>query len=611
MSFLAPAALWFAAALPVVILFYLLKRKRVVRLISSTVLWQRFLAETQASSPFQRLRHNWLLILQLLLLILAILALSRPYFSGQVAGGRLLVVILDASASMQSTDESPSRFEKARAEALGLVDSLHDNDQMVVLDAGAGARVLQSATSEKAGLRRALQRAEATDSSTQLNEALKMAESLTRDNPRAEVHLFSDGAAVGLEDLENRGLNLVYHRVGQRSRNAGIVNLDLRPNPEDPSQRAIFVGLANAGSDPLRTDVELWFNDQLIETKPVMIGATNMAPVVFLAAQLADGVFEVRMTGEDDLAVDDRAWLISQLPQPVRVLLVTRGNRFLEKALRSAALVQLTVAESLTDPEPRFDVVVLDGVTPLVWPTANLMALRTMNTHWFEAASTMESPMIVDWKTAHPLMRFVNLDNVLISRSAAVPAPEWGERVVDAAQTPLIVAGELGRQRIVWVGFDLLESTWPLRVSFPIFVANAIDWLNPAMIRASQRHVAAGAPFRLSLDQPVGEAELRFPDDSSEALVLDPEAPELVVGNTGQQGVYQVQWGTNRIDFAVNLLDKAETYNQPRESLDMGRFGTVDAVTLRRASVEIWRWIALGALAVLLFEWWFYHRRTA
>src|SRR5439155_16603956 len=62
MSFLAPAAFAFAAAIPVVIVFYLLKRKRVVKLVSSTLLWQKFLAETQASAPFQRLRHNWLLI---------------------------------------------------------------------------------------------------------------------------------------------------------------------------------------------------------------------------------------------------------------------------------------------------------------------------------------------------------------------------------------------------------------------------------------------------------------------------------------------------------------------------------------------------------------------
>src|SRR6185503_15409839 len=116
MSFLAPAAALFALSLPVVVVFYLLKRKRVVKLVSSTVLWQKFLAETQANAPFQKLRHNWLLLIQLLLLTLAILALSRPYFVGSAKVSALRVVILDASASMQSTDESPSRFEKARAE---------------------------------------------------------------------------------------------------------------------------------------------------------------------------------------------------------------------------------------------------------------------------------------------------------------------------------------------------------------------------------------------------------------------------------------------------------------------------------------------------------------
>src|SRR5215510_12835430 len=147
MSFLAPAAFAFAAAIPIVIVFYLLKRKRVVHLVSSTLLWQKFLAETQASAPFQKLRHNWLLVLQILMLALAIFALARPYFSGRITGGRLQVIILDASASMQSKDESPSRFEKARTEALDLVNALRDTDQMVVLQAGANTEVKQSATS--------------------------------------------------------------------------------------------------------------------------------------------------------------------------------------------------------------------------------------------------------------------------------------------------------------------------------------------------------------------------------------------------------------------------------------------------------------------------------
>src|SRR3954462_2795055 len=127
MSFLSPIAFAFAASIPVMIEFYLLKRKRVLKLVSSTLLWQRFLAETQANAPFQRLRHNWLLLLQILLLLLVVLALARPYLSGDAKNSRLRVVILDTSASMQSVDEKPSRFEKARSEALKLIDSLRDN----------------------------------------------------------------------------------------------------------------------------------------------------------------------------------------------------------------------------------------------------------------------------------------------------------------------------------------------------------------------------------------------------------------------------------------------------------------------------------------------------
>src|SRR5262249_56638037 len=103
MNFLAPAAFLFALALPVVVVFYLLKRRRVVRLVSSTLLWQKFLAETQASAPFQKLRKNWLMILQILLLLLAVFALARPYYAAQTRPAQLRVIILDASTSQYAT----------------------------------------------------------------------------------------------------------------------------------------------------------------------------------------------------------------------------------------------------------------------------------------------------------------------------------------------------------------------------------------------------------------------------------------------------------------------------------------------------------------------------
>ena len=611
MDFLYPGAFYFAAALPVVILFYLLKRRRVVKLVSSTLLWQRFLAEQQASAPFQRLRHNWLLLLQLLLLLCVILALSRPFRAGPAITPRLRVVILDTSASMQATDEKPSRFEKARSEALKWVDGLKDEDQMVVLSAGVRTEVLQSPTSGKATLRRALQQATVTDGATRLNEALKLAETLVRDQKDAEIHLFSDGGVATLADFENKNLPLIYHRVGSASANLGVVSLDVRANPDEASQRAIFASVANSGSEEKGVDVELRFGEGLVEVRRLVVPPTNTASLVFVTSQTTNGVFTVRLnaTGEP-LSADDQASIYSALPQPVNVWLVTRGNRFLEKSLRGSGPMRLTVVNSLTS-DPGADVVVLDDVEPTVWPAANVLAFHVARTNWFPNLTRLENPALVDWKTAHPVLRHVNLDNVQVAESHGVAPVAWGATIVESPSGALLVAGELERRRIVWVGFDPLQSTWPLRVSFPIFVANAVDWLNPAGLESSLRLVRSGEPFRYLPPAPVSSATLVHPDGSRTVVPVDTAAAEIVAGDTLRQGIYRLQAGTNEVVFCVNLLDAAESQIRPREELSLGAFGTVNASTVKRANMEIWRWIAGIALAVLLFEWWFYHRRSA
>ncbi len=617
MSFLAPAAALFALALPIVVVFYLLKRKRVVKLVSSTLLWQKFLADTQASAPFQKLRHNWLLILQLLLLALVVFALMRPFLTGNARESSLRVIILDGSASMQATDEKPSRFEKARAEALKWVDGLRDGEQMMVLLAGASTEVKQSPTSDKAALRRALQSCAAADSPTRLADALKTAGAFTFEKrgeetvTSGEIHLFSDGAAPDLEDLANKNLPLIYHRVGSSANNAGIVRLDVKANPEDASQRAVFASIANLSSSPIQADAELLFDGQLLQTRALTLDPTNSQVQIFTTPQTKDGVFTLRLTVKDDLAADNQASIVSLMPTPVKALLVTKGNRFLEKALKGAASLQLSTAPQLTDTAEAFDLVVLDDVIPAVWPRVNTLAIHTASTNWFAGWDTAKSPPIVDWKSAHPLLRFVSFDNVQIAESLAVKPPTWGIPLVDSPQTPLIVAGELNRQRLIWIGFDPLQSTWPLRISFPIFMANAVDWLNPASANNGLYLVQPGNAFRYTLPAKTGSAQLTTPDGGTRLLPVDDDTRELVVGDTHKQGVYRLKAGTNEVTFCVNLMDSNESNIAPRDELPIGRYAKVTATTLKRANMELWRWIAAIGLLVLLFEWWWYHKRTA
>jgi hypothetical protein len=290
---------------------------------------------------------------------------------------------------------------------------------------------------------------------------------------------------------------------------------------------------------------------------------------------------------------------------------VSRGNRFLEKALRGLLNVELITSPIVADTANTFDLVVLDDIAAPILPRPNLLLFHVGHTNLFPTWDSIKTPPIVDWKNTHPLLRFVNFDNVQVGETLGVKAPAWGVSLVESPQTPLLVAGELDQRRVVWVGFDPLQSTWPLRISFPIFIANAVDWLNPASANASHLMVKAGQAFRMSLQQPASHFEVTKPDGTKRDVQLGGETRELVFGDTGLHGIYRLKAGTNEVTFCVNVMDPTESNITPREELSLGRYQKVSASSVKRANLELWRWIAAAGLAVLLFEWWFYHKRTA
>jgi hypothetical protein len=71
-----------------------------------------------------------------------------------------------------------------------------------------------------------------------------------------------------------------------------------------------------------------------------------------------------------------------------------------------------------------------------------------------------------------------------------------------------------------------------------------------------------------------------------------------------------VRLGTNELTFCANLLDHEESNIKPRDELQLGATTSVSATTDQRASRELWRWLVSLAFCALLFEWWYYHRRT-
>ena len=106
MGFLAPTAAWIAAGVtvPLLVSLYFLKLRRRHVTVSSTLLWQKAIQDLQVNAPFQKLRKNLLLLLQLLVLAGLLLAFARPTLRGTAQPGQRVVIVIDQSASMNATD---------------------------------------------------------------------------------------------------------------------------------------------------------------------------------------------------------------------------------------------------------------------------------------------------------------------------------------------------------------------------------------------------------------------------------------------------------------------------------------------------------------------------
>src|SRR5688500_9864065 len=162
MQFLTPAAFVLASLAIPIILLYMLKLRRKQVQVSSTLLWVQLLRDQQANAPWQKLKRNLLLILQLLILGALVLALARPALQVPAIASGSVIVLLDASASMNATDAVPSRFEEARRSIHELINGLSGTSAMTLILVGATPQTLISSESDKSSLANALDKASVT-----------------------------------------------------------------------------------------------------------------------------------------------------------------------------------------------------------------------------------------------------------------------------------------------------------------------------------------------------------------------------------------------------------------------------------------------------------------
>ncbi len=617
MQFLTPLGFLLAALAIPILLLYMLKLRRKQVQVSSTFLWVQLLRDQQANAPWQKLKRNLLLILQLLILAALVFAFARPAIQVPAIASGSVIVLLDASASMNATDVSPSRFEEARKSVNSLINGLTSASSMTLILVADSPQTLISAETDKSLLKQALDQARVTQGQADWQAAFALAAGAARSNEgKATIVIVSDGGLPenGLPALSGE---VRYVPVGESRDNLSISALALRPALKGPQ---LFAEASNYTETDRNILLSIYFNDELIDARRLTLGAESSGSFTLDGLSNTSGIYKVRLSDPeqsskplDALALDDQAFAVYQSSSRRRVLLVSQGNLFLEQLLASLPGIQpfrLLPGEDgkIQMPNDPFDLYIFDGTVPAELPKANLLLVNPSGNPLFDIGPAYKEIKNVQ-VNEDALTQFVDWSNVHILEAKAVQTPAWAKALIQSDAGPLVFAGETKGQRIAALTFDLRQSDLPLQVAYPILFSNLINYLAPASAFDATQSLQPGEVLSILPQTDVERIVIASPSNTAYTLPAD----QTTFTQTHELGFYAVNFlskDSTRVEyFAVNLFDENESNIQPRSAIQVGRAAVKPTASRQVGQRELWVWAAALALLVLMIEWQAYHRR--
>lgn len=614
MSFLHYTAFLFLAAIPLIILLYLLKLKRVRIEVPSIMLWQKSVEDLIANTPFQKLKTNIFMLLQILIALLLIVALARPILLERPMERRNIVILIDRSASMKSTDiNGKMRIEKAKDLARNTIHNMRKDDNAMLVSFDLNASVVQGFSSDKRLLLGQLESIQPVDTVSNLRETFIIIASLYQKNRDIEVFLFSDGNISDLSDFTAELPDISYVKIGEDDFNAGFTQFSIRRNFESPLDFQVFASAKNFSDTRIDTSVELIVEDVSVDIKRISLEPGGEQPLIFTLTSPEQKRVKLVMDVDDLFVVDNSLYGVLPAFHKTRILLVTNGNYFLEKALQTNPLYSLTIQKPQDQQNTTgYHLVIFDGAYPATVPDTNAIYFNSLPpNNMVTVTGEQTNTFIIDTDRQHPIMNYTRLENIVIAKCKTMLIHEGIAALAETADSPIIALGEKDNLKSLVIGFDLYDTDFPLKASFPIFLNNAIQFVSGSYIDTEKGNLSTRDPIEIMVDDPQMAVSIRLPDNTTQKIDVD-QSLKTRFTHTRNCGFYELLRGGERpVYYGINLLAAQESDIKPAETIDMGAQRIITATEIRRANIEISYYFIWAALGLLLLEWILYWRRMS
>jgi hypothetical protein len=616
MTFLNPAAFVLAAlAIPIILLYMLRLRRREV-VVSSHFLWRQVLRDNAANTPWQRLRRNLFLLLQLIILALLVVAFARPTIAVPTVSAGRVAVLLDASASMNATDtDNGTRWQAAQAQALSLVEQMGIGDEMLVLRVGDTVEALSEYSSDTAQLRSAINAAQAGQGGADWDTAFTLAVAGAAGNDDFRTFIISDGSSGTLSQVVLPA-SVPQPRlipIGRERDNLAIAALAVRATVG--GNRQIFAQVRHYGEGEVRFSLTLRLDGMLWVSEEATLAADSTRSFVFDAEQNF-GTVEARLvlpSVRDYLPQDNTAYAVAPNIQTRRVLLVSADPaRYLAQVLAVLPNVQVVQGDpNLSElPTGEFDGYLFEGYLPTTLPNADMLIVNPpRSSRLFTLGAFSDQTQGIEViQPDHPLLTYADFSAVNLRELRTVES-DLLQPVIVAEGGALLWAVEQDGQQIALMPFQLSGSDLPLQITFPIFAANLLEWFTPQTRLTPEMQLAVSAPITLTLPLNATNARITAPDGTQATLTRDESYTQTAT--TGFYLVEALQDGRVLLEqaIAVNLFDERESNLTPLTDVPMSGTAIAEDANRDLSLRELTGWFALVAMLILLLEWWLYHRQ--
>ena len=168
-------------------------------------------------------------------------------------------------------------------------------------------------------------------------------------------------------------------------------------------------------------------------------------------------------------------------PPTGTLLVVTGGDALVESAVRSIDddVLVVTPYEYESGDYSGFQVTVFDGYAPSKVPATNAIYFGVVPP---VPGVSIDAPdgtsgTITSSDRDADVLDAVEFDEIFIAVPPTLQLPASASILASTAQGPVIAELQSAQTRHLIVSFDPLDSNWPFKRSFIVFVANAVDVL--------------------------------------------------------------------------------------------------------------------------------------